>query len=193
MKRTLPTSFLALLAAGALVACSGYRSGLNQQPQSMQLPMIDGDLAITATFPKDAIGAGYPDQIGHYFSKFWKADIAGFTQTGRSQILGFPPGTKITIKNISTGSEEHTLNVIKKISGPPADFPKNPNLLFTPSGGTKLVVGYRSGILKPGHSVTVTLVEGTFLIGCAFHYSSDNMRDVLVVRVGAKPGPSATP
>jgi hypothetical protein len=192
MIRTLAAPFLALLAIGALVACGGYRSGMSQ-PQNIVLPTIDGKLAMTATLPKDTIGAGYPDDVGHVFSRVWKADVAGFTQTGRSQILGLPPGTTIKITSLSKGSENHTLNVIKKISHPPAGFPTNPTLKFTPSGGTKFVVGYRSGIIKPGHSVTVTLVKGIFLFGCAFHYASDNMRDVIVVSANATPGPTATP
>lgn len=193
MVRTPTTAFLGLLAAaGMLAACEG-RYGGSSQPQLVQLPTLNDQFAITAILPKDTIGAGYPDQVGHVFSKTWHADVAGFTQTHYSQILGFPPGTKIKITNISKAGESHTLNVIGKRSEPPANFPKNPNLSFKPSGGTKLVVGYRSGIIKPGHSVTVTLVKGIYIIGCAFHYASDNMRDVVVVEPGATPGPTATP
>jgi hypothetical protein len=62
----------------------------------------------------------------------------------------------------------------------------------TPKGDGKLEEGYASGEIKPGGSVTVTLVkEGIYLVGCAFHYSS-GMQDVLVVSKTAKPGPQAT-
>jgi len=192
MVRTL-APFIALVAAGALVACGGRPTGTLSQPQSFQALPLGDNLAITEVVPPHTIGAGYPDQIGHVFSKKWHADLAGFTQTHYSQMLGFSPGTKITITNISKGSEDHTLNVIAKRSGPPANFPKNPKLLTSRSGGQTIKVGWRSGIIKPGRSVTVTLVKGTYLIGCAFHYQSDNMRDVLVVADGAKPGPTATP
>ncbi len=41
--------------------------------------------------------------------------------------------------------------------------------------------------------MTLTLSKpGTYLIGCAFHYS-EGMRDVFVVAKGAKPGQEATP
>ena len=193
MVKTLVAPFIVLVAAGILVACGGMRSSAPGPPQSVNLPPLFDDLAMTAILPKDTIGAGYPDQLGHFFSKKWHADVAGFTQTHYSQILGFPPGTKIKITNISKGAELHTLNVIAKRSGPPANFPANPKLSFNPSGGHKLVVGFRSGTIKPGHSVTVTLVNGIYLIACAYHYKSDNMRDVLVVADGAKPGPTATP
>jgi len=193
MVKTFAFPLTVLVAAGVLVACGAGRTGTYGQPQSVQLPPLADSLAITALLPPHTIRAGYPDDIGHVFSKKWHADVAGFTQTHYSQILGLPPGTKITITNISKGSEAHTLNVIAKRSGPPATFPKNPKLLTSPSGGKTIKVGWRSGIIKPGNSVTVTLVKGIYLIGCAFHYHDDNMRDVLVVETGAKPGPTATP
>jgi hypothetical protein len=193
MVRTLAIPFIAVLFAGGVLAACGGHYGASQQSQLVALPPLNDQLAITAILPKDTIGAGYPDQVGHVFLKAWHADVAGFTQTHYSQRLGFPPGTKIKITNISKGSEFHTLNVIAKRPGPPANFPKNPKLSFKPSGGTKLVVGYRSGTIKPGHSISVTLVKGIYLIACAYHYASDNMRDVLVVEPGATPGPTATP
>ena len=80
---------------------------------------------------------------------------------------------------------------MKKIKGPPAKFPTNPNLPLGASGG-KLQKGYASGSINPGSSVTVTLGKaGIYLIGCHFHYSS-GMQDVLVVGKNATPGPQAT-
>jgi hypothetical protein len=193
MVRTLVAPFLGLVAAALVFAACGGHNGNPSQSQIVALPPLNDQLAIEAILPKDTIGAGYPDQVGHVFSKKWHADVAGFTQTHYSQTVGFPPGTKIRITNISKTGEFHTLNVLGKRSGPPANFPKNPKLSFKPSGGTKLVVGYRSGTIKPGHSVTVTLVKGIYIIGCAYHYASDNMRDVIVVEPGATPGPTATP
>ncbi|MBV8498495.1 MAG: hypothetical protein JO003_04490, partial [Candidatus Eremiobacteraeota bacterium] len=192
--RTLAIPFIAFIFAGLLAACGGSHGGALGQPQAFQAIPLGDSLAITdARLPKDTIGVGYPDQVGHVFSKKWKADVAGFTQSHYSQTLAFPPGTKITVTNISKAGEFHTLNVIATRGKPPANFPKNPMLSMKPSGGDKLVVGYRSGILRPGKSVSVTLVKGIYLIGCAFHYLSDNMRDVLVVEPGATPGPTATP
>ena len=82
---------------------------------------------------------------------------------------------------------------MKVITKPPAIFPADPKLSVPPKGGTKLEAGYASGPIKPGKSVTVTLVKaGIYLIGCAYHYHS-GMRDVLVVAVHATPGPQATP
>lgn len=185
--------FLAVLAC-ALAACGQSAGPLTQtsdQSRTIVLPRIDGDLAITATLPKRTIGEELPSAgLGTLHSASWKAKIGGFTQRTYSQILGFSPGTKITIRNLSSDTP-HTFNVIAVIAGPPAKFPKKPKLSFTASGHGKLQKGYASGIIKPGHSVTVILEKGIYLIGCAFHYSV-GMRDVLVVASGAKPGPEAS-
>lgn len=194
-------AFGAVTLAGLAVAACGGNVGANagggnaipMNGITYQLPAMDSDLVATATLPKDTIGEELPEEgLGSIKSSTWKALLGGFTQTTRSQSLGFPPGTKITIRNLSK-SIEHTLDVVKVISGPPAVFPKNPKLSIPAKGGGKLESGYASGVIQPGKSVAVTLVKaGTYLIGCAFHYS-EGMRDVLVVAKGAKPGPQATP
>jgi plastocyanin len=181
------------LAALVVVACSGHNN--NPMPGNgtmLTLPGIGKDLVMYATMPKDAIGEELGSTgLGTVKSVQWKADLSGFTQEDRSQSLAFPPGTKITIHNLSK-SVTHTLDVVKAITKPPAVFPKGVTLSKTPKDDGKLEEGYASGEIKPGGSVTVTLVkEGIYLIGCAFHYSS-GMRDVIVVSKTAKPGPQAT-
>jgi hypothetical protein len=144
---------LALAACGAGSVGAGNTALMNGTTYS--LPAVDADLAMTAALPKDSIGEELPEEgVGSIKSSTWKATLGGFTQTQRTQSLAFPPGTKITIHNLSS-SITHTLDVVK--------------------------------------AVTVTLVKaGTYEIGCAFHYA-EGMRDVLVVKDGAKPGPQATP
>jgi plastocyanin len=185
---------LALLGL-AVSACGGRVPNANVIPagSTVVLPRIDDDLVVVATLPKDTIGEELPTEgLGKVKSVKWNATLGGFTQQHYSESLGFPPGTKITIRNLST-SITHTLDVVKEISAPPADFPKNPKLSIPAKGGEKLQVGYASGPIKPGKSVTVTLVKkGIYLIGCAFHYSL-GMRDVLVVAPHARHGRQATP
>lgn len=177
-------------AALAISACAGGANG--GPPQTVMLPFLDRDLVMYATLPKDTVGEELPGEgLGVVKSVKWKADLGGFTQQSYSQPLGFPPGTKITIRNLSK-SITHTLDVVKEISGPPADFPKNPKLSVA-KHGTILETGYASGPIKPGKSVSVTLgKQGTYLIGCAFHYS-EGMHDVIVVAKHAGPGEQATP
>jgi plastocyanin len=182
-------------AAALLAACAGrYGSNTATDSSSFTLPNMP-DFKITATYPNNA-GTGkimeeLPGEgLGTVNDPFWKATLGGYTQQTFSQALGFAPGTKLTIMNISK-SISHTLNVVKKIKGPPAKFPGSPVLSMNPSGG-KLQKGYASGVISPGKSVSVTLGKaGIYLIGCFFHYS-EGMHDVLVVHKGATPGPQGT-
>jgi plastocyanin len=189
------------LAAGMLAACAGHYGSSATNDSSFTLPGMP-DLRMTATLPDGShpsisnsatgtIMEELPSEgLGSIKDPFWNATLGGYTQQGLSQALGFAPGTKLTIKNISKVND-HTLNVVKKILGPPAKFPSNPTLSMTPSGG-KLQKGYRSGVIKPGTTVTVTLGRaGIYLFGCAFHYHQ-GMQDVFVVHTGATPGPQAT-
>jgi plastocyanin len=191
--------FSTLIAAAALVsACGGHTTSapmnaMPAAPQVVQLPALESDLAMTAILPARTIGEELPSEgLGSIRSPAWKAVVGGFTQKRYSQTLAFPPGTKITIRNLSK-SLPHTLDVVEQVSGPPANFPKSPTLSIAARGNGKLQRGYASGEIKPGKAVTVTLVKaGYFLIGCAFHYG-EGMRDVIIVKNGAKPGAQATP
>jgi plastocyanin len=184
------------VAAAALGACAGQSGGNTANSATYALPGMP-DLIMTATLPKGAgtgtIGEELPGEgLGTIDDSFWSATLGGFTQEQFSQALGFPKGTVITLTNLSKNIT-HTLNVVKKISGPPANFPSSPNLPLGPAGNGKLKTGYASGAISPGKSVTLTLVKnGIYLIGCHFHYG-EGMKDVLVVGKNATPGPQATP
>ena len=183
----------AIVVAGGILAACGSHGGIVPQTQSVALPAFDPDIAMTATLPKDTVGEELPSAgLGTYKSPYWKATLGGFTQTQYSQQLAFPPGTKITLRNLSK-TTPHTLNVVAEIKGPPANFPKNPSLPTSPAGHGILGTGFRSGIVHPGKTVTITLShEGMYLIGCAFHYS-EGMHDVIEVKKNSKPGQQATP
>lgn len=185
---------LGLAVAGLAVSACGGRGGSPAAGSGVDivtLPQVDPNVVIFATVPR--VGEELPSEgLGTIKSGKWKALLGGFTQQRYSQSLGFKPGTKITILNLSD-SITHTLDVVKEIKGPPAVFPKNPNLPVQKHGGSNLETGYASGPIKPHKSVTVTLAKaGIYLIGCAYHYR-DGMHDVLVVAPNGAPGPQATP
>ncbi|HMF28043.1 MAG TPA: SCO family protein, partial [Candidatus Cybelea sp.] len=120
--------------------------------------------------------------------------VGGYTQQQTSQVLAFPPNTTVTITNLSTGGVPHTLNVIAQTNGPPPKWPRSPSLSFSPSGNGVLGTNYASGTINAGQSVKVKLSNpGIYLIGCAFHYASNQMRGVIQVVAGATPGPTASP
>lgn len=113
--------------------------------------------------------------------------IGGYTQSGFSQILAFAPGSQIMLRNGQAGVP-HTLDVVST-----ASFPASPTLSTTASGAT-LDQNFASGVINPTTMIgPFTLTAGTYYVGCAFHYTTDNMRTVLVVAAGATPGPQATP
>ncbi|HEX4012642.1 MAG TPA: hypothetical protein VHX17_01995 [Candidatus Cybelea sp.] len=182
------------IAAATLAACAGGGTGTGASgSNTVLLPSYNKNVAVFATVPKDTIGEELPGEgLGSIMDPHWKATLGGFTQTSFSQALGFPTGTKITLENLS-GSISHTMDVVKKIKKAPAKFPQDPSLVTSPRGNGVLGPKFASGILSPGKSVSVMLSKaGTYLIGCAFHYS-EGMRDVIVVKAKATPGPQATP
>lgn len=181
-------SLTALAAILALAACGGSNGSTASQSGNMMTMPMGPDMVMQAKLPKDTIGAELPSEgVGTENDPTW-GTVGGYTQTKKAQVLAFPPGTKITFMNLSK-SIPHTLNVVMKATKPPANFPPNPSLSTQPAGNGILGVGYASGVVEPGKSVTVTLSKkGTYLIGCAFHYS-EGMQDVIVVNAKATPGP----
>ncbi len=141
-----------------------------------------------------AIGVDIPTgTIGVENDPVW-GTVSGYTQQQTSQVLAFPPGATITVTNLSTGGVPHTLNVIAQTKGPPPQWPASPSLSFSPSGNGVLGTNYASGTINAGKSVKVKLSNpGIYLIGCAFHYISNQMRDIIQVVAGATPGPTASP
>lgn len=178
----------ALLIAGlaSLTACGGGGGGGSSTPPSMggggggtPPPSGVGAQTIGMALPTGAIGSVNTPPFGL---------VGGYTQSVYSQVVAFPPGTTITLKNLSTNTA-HTLNVLSTTG-----FPGSPALSTTASGGTTLAMGFASGAIAPGGTMSITLsTPGTYYIGCAFHYLSNNMRDVVMVSASATPGPQATP
>jgi hypothetical protein len=187
---------VALALSGLIIsACGGHGTNGGMMPMGnnmFKLPGV-GDLAMYATLPKDSVGEELPTEgLGVIKSVKWKAQLGGFTQEKFSQSLGFPPKTVITIHNLSS-HVPHTFDYIKEIKGPPAIFPKDPNMSIKAHGEGKFDVGYASGPIQPGKTVKMTLEkEGMYLFGCAYHYH-EGMHDVIVVKKGATHGPQATP
>jgi len=182
------------IAACALAACAG---GAGQGQSAAALPAmqrsfpVGEDLVADVNLPKNTAGEELPEEgVGTQKNATW-GKIGGFTQTAYAQVLAFPPGTKLTVRNLSKDTQ-HTFDIVAEAGKAPAHFPsKGPSI--NASGGSIGQVGYASGPINPGKSVTLTLSKpGTYLIECAFHYG-EGMQDVLIVEKGAKPGPEGTP
>jgi plastocyanin len=183
------------LAACALAACAGGMGHGSGTPGALPMTVhsfpIGPDMVADVVLPKNTVGEELPfEGVGTHKDKIW-GTIGGFTQMQFAQVLAFPPGTKITVRNLSKDIQ-HTFDVVGMATKGPARFPtKQPQQ--NASGGDVLEVGYASGPINPGKHVTLRLTKpGTYLIQCAFHWN-EGMDDVLIVKAGAKPGAQGTP
>lgn len=180
--------FWALAAAAALLAACGGGYGSGMMPHGAGIaPQGAAAQAVPENLPAFTIGFDLPGKRGTVKTKW--GTIGGYTQMKYSQIVAFPPGTKVTLRNLSK-SIPHTLNVLGT-----KRFPASPNLGLSASGTNVLALGYRSGSIRPGGRVSIVLKNpGRYFIGCAYHYpESPHMRGIIIVRAGVKPGPQATP
>jgi len=184
-----PLGAIAFGLVAALAACGGggggggYGGGGSNPPPTSTTPPATQQV-IRVAIPTSAIGT-----IKTSFGL-----VGGYTQTSTSQILGFVPGSKVMIENAQSASSgiPHTLGD----TGGSNAFPPSGNNLSMNSNlmGGKFASGFQTGTMQPGAMVgPITLQQGTYFIGCAYHYTLDTMRDVLVVAANAQPGAAATP
>lgn len=183
-------ALLSLVAfATSLAACGGGGGGGSYSPPST----TGGSPTVPPPLNATSVGIALPTgTIGVEADPTW-GSVGGYTQKVYSQVLAFAPSTTITLVNLSS-TTVHTFNVVGTAAGPPANFPVSPTFSTANSGST-LNSTYSSGNIAASGSVTVTLpaTPGTFLIGCAYHYASNQMRDVIQVSASATPGPQANP
>jgi len=168
---------LAFTACAALAACSStvhlpLQQPINATPQVVRLGV-----------PNEAIGTQNDPTYGV---------VGGFTTQIYSQILGFSPGQQIVIMNAEgDGATQHTFGDTGSTSG----FPMNTNLSTTSSNQSTISPGgnFQTGTINSQQTVgPITLMRGIYYIGCAYHYASNGMRDVLIVQPSATPGPQGT-
>src|ERR1700722_18663120 len=118
------------LAACALAACGGGGMGhgvgnAGALPMTAQSFQLGDDMVAHVKLPKNSIGEELPTEgVGTQRNKMWGM-IGGFTQSTYAQVLAFPPGTKITVHNLSK-TTEHTFNVVGMTTKAPAKFPTTP-------------------------------------------------------------------
>lgn len=176
------------LAVAALTACSGGGSGGGNR---IPVPAPTATPVATAPPPssQQVISLALPTtSIGRETDPIFGA-VAGYTQAIYSQVLGFVPGARVMIRN-GDALRPHTLGDTGA-----ASFPAGQPATLSPTGTgtTTFAAGWQSGNLNSNAMIgPITLQTGTYFIGCAYHYASDGMRDVLVVAANATPGPQAT-
>jgi hypothetical protein len=183
--RTSATLLVVALAALATACGGGGGGGISPggtTPTPAPTNSTSSQQVVRLALPTTAIGVENDPTFGL---------VAGYTQTNFSQVLGFAPGAQIMIQNAQSAASAtpHTLGDTGGTNG----FNSGAALSLSASGGSTLSSGFQTGTLNPGQIVgPFTLASGTYYIGCAYHYVSNQMRDVLVVAAGAQPGPQAT-
>ena len=186
-KRGIPA--VTLVAIASLAACGGGGGGSSAAPPSNNLA-TNSPATSPPVSTQQVVSMALPSAIGQVTDPTWGA-IGGYTQGTASQVLAFAPGAQIMLKNLASNLQ-HTLNVIASGVTPGTGFPANPTLSFVAAGGSTIGTGFASGTLNGGQLAgPFTLAQGTYFIGCAFHYISNGMRDVLIVQAGATPGPTS--
>jgi len=177
----------AVACAAALAACGGGGStgGTVGPPAVTATPtptptQVSTQQVVSEALPTTSIGAETDPTFGL---------IGGFTQKIYSQTLAFAPGSQIMVHNGQTGVP-HTFGVDSTTG-----FDANGTALtLAASGGSTVGAGFNTGTIAAGASAgPFTLAAGTYWIGCAYHYVSNNLRTVLQVSAAATPGPQATP
>ena len=183
MNPRLLAAFLIVSCAAVASACSGggggggYGGGSTTTPTAAPTTSLQ---VVRLALPTSSMGYVTDPTFGR---------VGGYTQTNYSQVLGFAPGAQIMIQN-DDSTTVHTFGD----TGGHGSFPTSGSgLSTTAAGGSTVSSGFQTGTLNIGQLAgPFTLTAGTYYIGCAYHYASNSMRDVLVVSAGAAPGPAAT-
>jgi len=188
MQIRMPVALLAVTLVALATACTGgggggggYNPGPVATPTPAPTNSTSSQQVVTLALPTTAIGTENDPTFGM---------VGGFTQGSYSQVLGFAPGAQIMIQN-GQSTTPHTFGD----TGGTSSFPASAAALsFTAAGGSTMSHGFQTGTINANATVgPFTLTSGTYYIGCAYHYTSNQMRDVLVVAANAAPGPQATP
>ncbi|TAM91635.1 hypothetical protein EPN42_02990 [bacterium] len=183
---------IAFAAVAALAACGGGSGGGGGGGTAYTPPSNNPPATNPPVSTQQVVSMALPQStIGQETDPTWGL-VGGFTQTTGSQVLAFAPGSQVMLKNLAS-STQHTLNVIASGVMPGMAFP-SVTLSTSAAGGSTIGSGFASGALNGGQLAgPFTLAQGTYYVGCAFHYLTNTMRDVLIVQANATPGPQATP
>jgi|SRR5215469_5025725 len=179
-----------VLAALLLAGCSAHGSSASApvvQPPTQSVANVgfndDGiDLSSTAvavglrlTGESSFTSARYGVVLGYFKGK------TSFT----SQVVSLPAATSVRFFNVDT-SRPHTLSFLGDATRSGAPWPQNFNGSFNQStAGTAIgTTGFSTGPLNPGTKslLYTTGMPGFYMVGCYFHYNSNGMRTVIIVK-----------
>jgi plastocyanin len=170
---------VALALVGLLVAgCGG-----NATAPALSTPLGSTSLVM----PDNAIVVGIRLDVQSITDPRYGFVLGYFkgTTSPKSQVIGVPMGSKIKFTNVD-GNDVHTLSFLGKATAHSALWPSafNGSATKSPAGTAIGTKNFSTGPLNPGKTspVYTTGLPGFYMVGCAFHYDSNMMRTVIIVR-----------
>ncbi|HEY7992806.1 MAG TPA: hypothetical protein VID24_01185 [Candidatus Eremiobacteraceae bacterium] len=112
-----------------------------------------------------------------------KAYFVGSTVT-TSAVVGVTASSTDVIQFMNLDFQPHTANELGAWTGAYPQVTPNPNKTPSPAGTDISSLKFTTGAINPGATSLgyIADVPGVYVIGCAFHYNTDNMRTIIIVK-----------
>lgn len=168
-----------MLASAALAGCAGGVPFPAAAPQNCVVaiaPATTETIGVNLTNPvQNACTDPTYQAVKGYFS-------GGTVRASQVMSVTASAGDSIVFSNIDI--QPHTANDLGVWTGAFPQVTPNPNKTPSPAGTDISNPKFTTGAINPGSTslAYVADVPGVYVIGCAFHYNSDDMRTVVIVK-----------
>jgi plastocyanin len=112
-----------------------------------------------------------------------KGYFGGSTVTG-SQVISLTASSSDVVQFANVDIQPHTATDLGTWTGAYPQVTPNPNKTASPANTDISSTKFTTGPINPG-STSLDYkadVPGVYVLGCAFHYNSDNMRTIIIVQ-----------
>lgn len=186
--------FGSLLAAAGLLAMAGCGGTAALPHSNMMSGGHSGQSAAVVGFADDAFQPDSAQVVGvrltgesSFHSNNYGTVLGYFrgTKSLTSQVVSLTAATTVVFHNVDS-SRPHTASFLGNATKNVAHFPAlfNGGSVKSPAGSTLNSTKFSTGPLNPG-SVSAKYNSGSpgfYMFGCAFHYDSNGMRTVIIVK-----------
>ena len=178
-------ALLALLAAG----CAAHNSIINPTPASASNSIASRPVEDSA--PDSGTGTltvgirlNGESSINDSRYGFILGYFKGKTSM-TSEVISLPASTSVHFFNLDT-VRPHTMSFLGDATRSMAPWPQlfNGSSTKSPAGTAIGTTNFSTGPLSPGTKSVIynTGMPGFYMVGCAFHYNSNGMRTVIIVK-----------
>ena len=174
-------SLAAMLAGAALAGCAGgtpFPAGAPTAPRNCVVaiaPAGTETIGVNLTNPvQNACTDPTYQTVKGYFG--------GSTVTA-SQVVSVTASATDVISFANLDVQPHTANDLGAWSGAFPQVTPNPNKTPSPANTDISSPKFTTGAINPGSTSLnyIADVPGVYVLGCAFHYNSDDMRTIIIV------------